>query len=88
MSTPNITELNKIIIALTSNLATVQKDLTALHKAVDTSFVEIAAFLVFFMQIGFLLLEIGAVRGKFVMNIIMKNVGDVCICTVVWFIVG
>jgi len=48
----------------------------------------IAAFLVFFMQAGFLLVESGFVRAKNVCNIIMKNTMDFCIGALTFFLVG
>ncbi len=48
----------------------------------------IAACLVFFMQAGFALVETGFTRAKNAVNIIMKNVMDVSVGTIVFFIVG
>mmetsp|Transcript_6332 Transcript_6332/g.15206 ORF Transcript_6332/g.15206 Transcript_6332/m.15206 type:complete len:446 (-) Transcript_6332:352-1689(-) len=46
------------------------------------------AFLVFFMQCGFALLEAGSVRAKNTKNILLKNVMDACIGSIVWYIIG
>ena len=48
----------------------------------------IAAFLVFFMQAGFAMLEAGFSRAKNVINILMKNLMDFSIGTLVFFFVG
>jgi Amt family ammonium transporter len=48
----------------------------------------VCAFLVFFMQAGFALLEAGTVRCKNVRNIIMKNVIDAAVSTMSWWAVG
>ena len=48
----------------------------------------IAAFLVFFMQAGFAMVEIGFTRAKNVINILMKNLMDFSIGTLVFFFVG
>ena len=48
----------------------------------------LAAFLVFFMQAGFAMLEAGATRAKNAANIIMKNVMDVSIGSLVFWLVG
>jgi len=48
----------------------------------------IAAFLVFFMQAGFALVECGFTRAKNTINIIMKNLMDFAIGTIVFFLVG
>ena len=48
----------------------------------------IGVVLVFWMQAGFAMLEIGLVRAKNTGNIIMKNLMDFCIGTVVFSILG
>jgi Amt family ammonium transporter len=47
-----------------------------------------AAFLVFFMQAGFALVEAGFVRAKNVCNIIMKNVMDFSMGSIAFFLIG
>lgn len=48
----------------------------------------IGAALVFWMQAGFAMVETGFTRAKNAGNIIMKNLMDFCIGTVMWFICG
>lgn len=48
----------------------------------------IAALLVFFMQAGFALLEGGFVRTKNAINIMMKNVADLCVGAVGFWAIG
>ncbi|MBT3202106.1 MAG: ammonium transporter [Phycisphaerales bacterium] len=48
----------------------------------------LAAFLVFFMQAGFAMVETGFTRAKNAVNIIMKNVMDFSIGSVAFFLVG
>ena len=48
----------------------------------------LAAFLVFFMQAGFALVESGFTRAKNACNIIMKNVMDLSIGAITFWIVG
>ena len=48
----------------------------------------IGAALVFWMQAGFAMCEAGFTRAKNSGNIIMKNLMDFCIGTVMWFICG
>ena len=48
----------------------------------------IGAVLVFWMQAGFAMVEAGFTRAKNSGNIIMKNLMDFCIGTVMWFIIG
>ena len=55
---------------------------------IDTVWVLLAAFMVFLMQLGFAMVEVGFTRGKNSLNILMKNVVDCCTGAVVFFIVG
>ncbi|SVB59699.1 uncharacterized protein METZ01_LOCUS212553, partial [marine metagenome] len=48
----------------------------------------LAAFLVFFMQAGFAMVESGFTRAKNVCNIIMKNLMDVSMGSIVFWMVG
>ena len=48
----------------------------------------IGAALVFWMQAGFAMVESGFTRAKNAGNIIMKNLMDFCIGTLVWFLCG
>jgi Amt family ammonium transporter len=55
---------------------------------VDTLWVLVAAFLVFFMQAGFGMLEAGMVRTKNAANVLTKNVLDFCFAALAYFIFG
>lgn len=57
-------------------------------RAIDTIWVLLAAVLVFFMQAGFAMVEAGFTRAKNVGNIIMKNVMDFSIGSLVFWAVG
>jgi Amt family ammonium transporter len=48
----------------------------------------IAAFLVFFMQPGFAMVETGFTRAKNAVNILMKNLMDFSVGTVTFFVIG
>jgi len=48
----------------------------------------VAAFLVFFMQAGFAMVESGFTRAKNACNIMMKNLMDFSIGTIMWYLVG
>ncbi|PDV99837.1 ammonium transporter [Candidatus Chloroploca asiatica] len=56
--------------------------------ALDTMWLLLAAFLVFFMQAGFALLEAGATRSKNAVNILMKNLMDFCIAALTFWMIG
>jgi ammonium transporter, Amt family len=60
----------------------------AVLSAVDTIWVLIAAFLVFFMQAGFGFLEAGFVRSKNVVNIMAENLMDTTMTTIGFIILG
>jgi Amt family ammonium transporter len=48
----------------------------------------VAAFLVFFMQAGFAMVEAGFTRAKNACNIVMKNLMDFSVGSIMWFLVG
>ena len=62
--------------------------LAALSSAVDTVWVLLAAFLVFFMQAGFGMVEAGFTRAKNACNILTKNFLDYCVASIMFFLVG
>ncbi len=61
---------------------------TNIFTSIDTMWVLIGAALVFFMQAGFAMVETGFTRAKNAGNIIMKNLMDFAIGTVVFWIIG
>lgn len=67
-------------------------DMTEIMEAVDGKIFGvwflIAVSLVFFMQAGFAMVETGFTRAKNAGNIIMKNLMDFCIGTVMFIVIG
>ncbi|MDI3480679.1 MAG: ammonium transporter, Amt family [Tepidanaerobacteraceae bacterium] len=59
-----------------------------LSTVLDTVWVLVAAFLVFFMQAGFAMVEAGFSRAKNASNIVMKNLMDFAIGSLVFFAFG
>ena len=57
-------------------------------RAVDLVWMLVAAFLVFFMQPGFAMVEAGFTRAKNAVNIVMKNLMDFAIGSVAFFMIG
>ncbi len=55
---------------------------------VNAVWVLVASFLIFFMQAGFALVEVGQVRAKNAANVLMKNLMDWSIGVLVYFLVG
>jgi len=56
--------------------------------AINTIWTLIAAFLVFFMQAGFAMVETGLTRAKNTCNILMKNLLDFCLGSLVFWAFG
>jgi Amt family ammonium transporter len=54
----------------------------------DTVWILVASFLVFFMQAGFALVEAGFVNAKHVTNILMKNVFDLVVGSIGYWAIG
>jgi Amt family ammonium transporter len=63
-------------------------DNAQLKTEMDTVWVITAAALVFFMQAGFALLESGMSRSKNAVNVVMKNYMDVCIGSIIFWMIG
>lgn len=59
-----------------------------LMNQIDTVWIMISAFMVFFMHAGFAMLEMGSVRSKNAMNILIKNLLCITMATLVWYFVG
>ena len=68
-----------------SGAATIEADPNA---AVNFAWTLVAAFLVFFMQAGFALLEAGSVRSKGVVNVLTKNVMDFIMAALAYWAFG
>lgn len=58
------------------------------HKSLTAIWLLFCGMLVFFMQPGFAMVEAGLCRAKSVNNILMKNMMDICIGSVAFFIIG
>ena len=59
-----------------------------LQQAIDTVWLLIAAFLVFWMQAGFGMVEAGFTRAKNAANILMKNFMDFSVASIAYWAVG
>ena len=57
-------------------------------NAVNTAWVLIAAFLVFAMQVGFVMLESGFAREREAVNILAEGIADTCICGIFFWAIG
>lgn len=66
----------------------VVKGITEINGVLDIMWILIAGILVFFMQAGFTLVETGFTRSKNTINIIMKNLMDLCIGSIGFWLIG
>jgi ammonium transporter, Amt family len=57
-------------------------------NAVNTAWTLVAAFLVFGMQVGFVMLESGFARERESVNILVEGIADTCICGVLFWAIG
>ena len=69
----------------TADITAVQDEL---QNNMNILWTAVAAFLVFFMQPGFAMVEAGFTRAKNACNIMMKNLMDFSIGSVMWWLVG
>ena len=86
-------DLAQVVVGVTvgggfSSTASAADTVEALQTRLDFVWVLVAAALVFFMQIGFLLLEAGMVRSKNSINVAQKNFLDFMFSTLVFAVVG
>jgi len=71
----------------TTTLAT-QLDVQTLLEIVNMTSVLICSFLIFFMQLGFAILEAGIVRPKNLTNILFKNLADIILGIFAFWLIG
>jgi len=63
-------------------------DPMAAVNAINTVWTLVAAFLVFCMQVGFVMLEAGFARSRESVNILVEGIADTCICGVTFWLWG
>ena len=63
-------------------------EIEILQNNLNTVWTCVAAFMVFFMQAGFALVEMGLTRSKNAINIIMKNLMDFSVGSLLFFTIG
>jgi Amt family ammonium transporter len=61
---------------------------TSMINTVNTIWTLVAAFLVFGMQAGFVMLEAGFARKKETVNILMECIFDTCLCGILFWAIG
>ncbi len=70
------------------SLQTLTQTTNDLRLSIDTSWVLITGFLVFFMQCGFAMLEAGLVRQTGVVNTLAENFIDASVTLLAWWLTG
>ncbi len=86
---PRAAALGTVFLVVSAFAARVHAaELAEIARGLDTAWVLIAAFLVFFMQAGFGMVEAGFIRAKNACNILTKNFLDFCIACMFFFAVG
>lgn len=65
-----------------------ESNIIEVNAAMDILWIVIAGILVFFMQAGFTLVESGFTRSKNVINIVMKNLADLSIGSLAFWLFG
>jgi len=64
------------------------EDITSIKIGIDTAWVMMAGFLVFFMQLGFAILEAGMIRQTAAVNALLENFLEAGVGALCWWIVG
>lgn len=75
-------------MGLSDLIASGMSQTDATELLLNTIWTVVAACLVFFMQAGFMCVEVGFTRAKNAGNIVMKNLVDFIIGSVVYFLIG
>ena len=61
---------------------------TSMMNSIDTVWTLVAAFLVFGMQAGFVMLEAGFARKRETVNVLMECIFDTCLCGILFYAIG
>ena len=76
------------VLCTSSFAADEELSINDLKQGLDTVWVLLGAFLVFFMQAGFGMVEAGFIRAKNTCNILTKNFLDFCMASLGFFLIG
>jgi Amt family ammonium transporter len=77
-----------VLIFLVAMTGFAEESIDSLTTAMDMVWLVLTGSLVFFMQAGFALVETGLTRAKNATNIIMKNLMDFCLGSLVFWMIG
>ncbi|MDZ4768477.1 MAG: ammonium transporter [Chloroflexota bacterium] len=79
---------SQFVQAQDSEVVPTMDDIISIRIGIDTAWVLLTGFLVFFMQLGFAILETGMIRQTAAVNALLENFLEACIGAVVWWLVG
>ncbi|MBN2658517.1 MAG: ammonium transporter [Spirochaetales bacterium] len=77
-----------LLLAVSTSVFAGDASVEELSMAMDMIWLTLAAALVFFMQAGFAMVELGLTRAKNAGNIIMKNLMDFSVGSIIFWLVG
>ena len=82
---PNLVVAQDVVAATTKD---VEDAVSAINGDLGMLWMLLSGILVFFMQAGFTLVETGMTRSKNAANIGMKNLLDICVGSLTYWLVG
>ena len=82
---PNLVVVQDVVAATTKD---VEDAVSAINGDLGMLWMLLSGILVFFMQAGFTLVETGMTRSKNAANIAMKNLLDICVGSITYWLVG
>ena len=82
---PNLVVVQDVVAATTKD---VEDAVSAINGDLGMLWMLLSGILVFFMQAGFTLVETGMTRSKNAANIAMKNLLDICVGSLTYWLVG
>jgi Amt family ammonium transporter len=85
---PDTTEATETVLGVEEQMAALASSVGSTSMQIDTSWVLLTGFLVFFMQTGFALLEAGLVRQTGVVNALLENFIDAGLTALIFWGVG
>ena len=80
--------IGSLIIGKVAHADEMSDQVTSTINGLNTAWVLIAAFLVFFMQAGFMMLEAGFARTREVVNVLQECIVDTCLCALLFWAFG
>jgi len=80
--------LNENVVNMTADISKLKEADLSFSGALDSAWLCLCGALVMFMHAGFAMLETGSCRAKNAQNVLMKNLVNVCVGTIGWWILG